>query len=167
MISSVAIIGIDHVSGHLSNADNMSPVADFYKKLGFHVLHEDEWRAGNLDKCSLTAGDNKVNIRPGPGVAPHIGWLWEGGIESLLTTLREAEIEVWKGPIPVTGGREGGLARAVAVCLLDPDGSPVVFISYDPDDIAKYPGQTPEEGFRIAAAQPDKRAAIAAYVKAR
>ncbi|GAA1827966.1 hypothetical protein GCM10009836_02120 [Pseudonocardia ailaonensis] len=146
----MAITGIDHVSSSLRVTAHMDATMSFYRALGFAVLHEDEYRSGTLDKCAITVGEHKFNMRgaEGHGVRPHVGWVWEGGIDALVEQLGESGVPIHRGPLPVTGGRDGGTRRCIAVVVTDPDGAPVTLVSYEPEDLARYDGVTHEEAYR-------------------
>ena len=135
----------------------------FYRNLGFNVLHDDEWRAGLMDKVAVNAGEQKLHIRAdtASNVAPHVGWIWEGGIDILIGHIREQGLEVHRGPAVAVTGRDRATARGVVVIVCDPEGTWVAFVSYDADDLAKYNGPTLDEQFRVAAEQGE--AAVAAF----
>ena len=166
------ITRIDHVALPITNGEE---VFEFYKHLGVEILHEEDWLADKVDKCGIQFGtDNKINVRPKkrevrealaaqaaeeskpPGIESngHVCLEWEGGIDSLIDRLAEGGTPHKLGPAPRIGGREGGYARGVSVYVFDPDGKWLEFISYAPADLAKYPGQTPEERYaeKMAAA---------------
>jgi hypothetical protein len=158
------ITGIDHYSGRLRSSENMEAAIAFYRVVGFNVLHDAEWSAGQIDKISVNAGDQKMNIRPdkSSGVPPHVGWIWEGGIDNLVSKLQSINVKIVRHPTPIIGGRNHGTARGICVVVSDPERTPVAFISYDPADLAKYDGPTYDEGYRSAAAQGE--AAIASFL---
>jgi catechol 2,3-dioxygenase-like lactoylglutathione lyase family enzyme len=144
----MGIKGFDHIT--VSTADAQAKF-EFYRKLGFGVLFEDEMASGELDKAAFTCGDNKINFRERKDAVtkpPHLCLVWEGGIDALVADLGKQGLAASMGPVPRLGGLDGGETRGVSVYIHDPDGMVLEFISYDPDDIARYPGQTSEERFR-------------------
>ena len=53
--------GIDHLAMPTANAEALIA---FYKKLGFEINDEAEWRAGEANIFSIQAGDSKINVHP-------------------------------------------------------------------------------------------------------
>src|SRR5579862_6234224 len=157
------ITGIDHFSGHLHDPSKMEETMDFYRKLGFNVLLDSEWRSGLSDKIAVYAGEQRMNIRPdtSSNVAPHVGWIWEGGIDNFVEHVEAMGLEVHSGPTPAVAGRDNATARGIVVIVRDPEGAWVAFVSYDPADLAKYDGPTFDEAFRAAAEQGPE--AVAAF----
>jgi catechol 2,3-dioxygenase-like lactoylglutathione lyase family enzyme len=144
----MGIKGFDHIT--VSTADAAKKF-EFYRKLGFGILFEDEMASGELDKAAFTCGDNKINFREKKGDVlkpPHLCLVWEGGIDTLIADLHEQGLTVAMGPVPRLGGLDGGLTRGISVYVRDPDGMALEFISYDPEDIVRYPGQTSEERYK-------------------
>ena len=86
--------GFDHVS--LPTADAEAFIA-FYKRFGFTIIYEDEWRAGDFPLFAIQVGEHtKINVHPpemwqnpkftakGPTATPGCGDLcfyFEGTIE--------------------------------------------------------------------------------------
>ena len=149
----VPVTGFDHAA--IPTADSERLIA-FYSSLGFGIDGEDAWRAGTLPIFSITFGDNKINVHPealvehrgqpwylrGPTAEPGCGdfcFVWEGGIDTLLARLAAAGVEPIEGPVPRIGGRAAGTGSGVSVYTRDPDENLLEFISYDPDDVARYP----------------------------
>lgn len=148
----MGVAGFDHVA--LPTADAARLFA-FYRRLGFGVLGEEEWRAGTGAICSITFGDNKVNVHPetmvarrghpdylrGPTAEPGCGdlcFVWEGGIAALVDVLSGAGVPAIAGPVVRVGGRGGGATRGVSIYVRDPDDNLLEFISYDPEDLAVH-----------------------------
>lgn len=146
------VTGFDHAA--LPTADSERFLA-FYKALGFGIEGEDAWRAGTMPIFSITFGDNKINVHTevllarrddpaflrGPTAEPGCGdfcFVWEGGIDALLTALAAAGAPVIDGPVRRVGGRNQGRDTGVSVYTRDPDDNLLEFISYDPDDVARY-----------------------------
>ena len=143
----------DHVSLPIERTDEMIA---FYEALGFDVVGVDRWRRGEHPLFSISFGDNKINVHPeelvrrarsdprflrGPAAAPGCGdlcFVWEGGVDALLALLRETATETIAGPVARVGGRGGGAQLGISVYVRDPDANLLEFISYDPDDVARW-----------------------------
>jgi catechol 2,3-dioxygenase-like lactoylglutathione lyase family enzyme len=155
----MGVAGLDHVA--LPTADAARLLA-FYRRLGFSILGEEEWRQGTRATCAIAFGDHKINVHPetmvahrgkpfylrGPAAEPGCGdlcFVWEGGLDALLATLADAQVEVIEGPVRRLGGRGGGVTAGVSVYVLDPDQNLVEFISYDPADAGRAAGPAPRE----------------------
>ena len=54
-------VGIDHIAIPTANAERL---IEFYKRLGFTINDEAEWRAGNARIFSIQIGDSKINVPP-------------------------------------------------------------------------------------------------------
>ena len=57
----MSTVSIDHIAMPTANAENLIA---FYKKLGFHINDEAEWRAGTAHIFSIQVGDSKINVHP-------------------------------------------------------------------------------------------------------
>jgi hypothetical protein len=82
----------------------------------------------------------------GPTAEPGCGdlcFVWDGGIDDLLARLSETGVTPIEGPVPRLGGRAGGTTPGVSVYARDPDDNLIEFMSYEPDDVARYPGRAP------------------------
>ena len=55
-------VGIDHIAMPTADAERLMA---FYKKLGFAVNDEEEWRAGTANIFSIQVGESKINRPPG------------------------------------------------------------------------------------------------------
>ncbi len=85
----MSTVGIDHIAMPTANAERL---IEFYKRLGFSINDEAEWRAGNARIFSIQIGDSKINIHPegvvadlrGPTAVPgctDICFVWDGSAE--------------------------------------------------------------------------------------
>jgi len=132
----------DHVV--IPTADPEALLA-FYKRLGFTVLREAEWRAGKSLMFSLAFGDNKINVHPpevwqsgrfslrGPTAVPGCGdfcFVWDGTTEEVAAWLNEAGAEVIEGPVKRDGGRALGTGVGTSLYTRDPDGNLLEFMVY-------------------------------------
>ena len=148
----MGVVGFDHVA--FPTTDILRLLA-FYRRLGFDILGEEDLRAGRRLTCSLIVGDQKINIhsesmvpmrgRPeylrAPAAEPGCGdlcFVWEGGLDTLLTRLGRLEVAPIAGPVPRRGGRGGGDTQGVSVYIRDPDDNLIEFISYDPANLTSY-----------------------------
>ncbi|GIX46496.1 MAG: virulence protein [Candidatus Tectimicrobiota bacterium] len=134
------VVGFDHVALPTQDAERCLA---FYKRLGFAILGEEAWRQGQAPTFAIQVGPQaKINIHPPGFVAPLRGetarpgcgdlcFVWEGGLEALLATLRRAGVAILEGPVPRRGGRDGGRRRGRSVYLRDPDGNLLEFIVYE------------------------------------
>ena len=123
----MSTISIDHIAMPTANAEKL---IEFYKRLGFAINDEDEWRAGDANIFSIQVGDSKINVHPegytaslrGPTAVPgcaDICFVWNGTAEGCETMLREADVQIIAGP----GPRRGALKNrnAVSIYARDPD----------------------------------------------
>ena len=125
----MATVSIDHIAMPTENAERLIA---FYKKLGFKINDEDEWRAGNARIFSIQIGDSKINVHPegvvanlrGPTAVPgctDICFVWDGTVEECQKMLAEAGVEVIAGPGPRKGARGGGGHPSLSLYARDPD----------------------------------------------
>lgn len=150
------VTGFDHAAIPTADAERLIA---FYTSLGFGIDDEDGWRAGRRRVFAITFGDNKINVHPedlvrfrgepwylrGPTAEPGCGdfcFVWEGGIDELLALLARAGVQPIEGPVPRIGGRGAGTGHGISVYVRDPDENLLEFISYDPDDVARFPPAT-------------------------
>ena len=139
----MGVVGLDHVA--LPVRDPVATMA-FYGALGFELPDEAAWRRAEHPRLTVACGDQKLNLHApqewqdpaftlrAPAVLPgcaDLCFVWEGGLEALLETLRRARAGVEAGPVARTGGRDGGRARGTSVYTRDPDGNLLEFITYD------------------------------------
>ena len=107
------VAGIDHVAMPTANAERL---ITFYKRLGFLINNEEEWRSGKANTFSIQVGESKINVHPegytaslrGPTATPgcaDICFVWGGTVEECQKMLNDAELEVIQGPVPRSGGR--------------------------------------------------------------
>ena len=129
------VSGFDHVAAPMRSTEAM---LRFYRDLGFQV------REGERI-CSVHFGDHKINFhRPAlwqseqftlraPAAEPPCGdfcFVWDGTESALSETLARAGAEIVTGPVPRTGGRDGGTAEGTSIYTRDPDGNLLEFIVY-------------------------------------
>ena len=119
---------IDHIAMPTANAERL---IEFYKRLGFTINDEIEWRAGEASIFSIQIGNSKINVHPegftaslrGPTAVPGCGdvcFVWEGSAEECKKMLDDAGVEIISGP----GARRGGRGKdipAVSLYARDPD----------------------------------------------
>ncbi len=122
-------VGIDHIAMPTADAERLMA---FYKRLGFAINDEEEWRAGTAGIFSIQIGDSKVNVHPerymanlrGPTAVPgctDICFVWEGTVEECQRMLADAGVEVVQGPVSRKGGRQRGAAPSLSLYARDPD----------------------------------------------
>ena len=125
----MATVGIDHIAMPTANAERL---IQFYKKLGFTINDEAEWRSGTANIFSIQVGDSKINIHPegytasyrGPTAVPgctDICFVWEGSVEACQKMLSDVGIEVIRGPGARKGARQHGALPVVSLYARDPD----------------------------------------------
>jgi len=135
--------GFDHVS--LPTADVEACIA-FYRRLGFGILYEDEWRAGTVRWIAIQVDDHvKINVHPpemwqdsrftlrGPTAAPGCGDLcfyFDGTIAEAEAMLLEAGCEIAFGPVDQRGGADAGQRKGTSIYARDPDGNLLEFMTY-------------------------------------
>ena len=124
----MSTVSIDHIAMPTANAERL---IEFYKRLGFTINDEDEWRAGKANAFSIQVGDSKINVHPegytaslrGPTAVPGCGdicFVWDGtAADECEEMLDKAGVEIISGP----GPRRGALKHRDAVSLYarDPD----------------------------------------------
>ena len=122
-------VGIDHIAMPTANAERL---IQFYKKLGFTINDEAEWRSGTANIFSIQIGDSKINVHPegytasykGPTAVPgctDICFVWEGSVEECQKMLSDAGVEGIRGPGVRKGARKNGILPAVSMYARDPD----------------------------------------------
>ena len=122
-------VSIDHLAMPTANAERL---IEFYKRLGFAINDEAEWRAGTAGMFSIQVGDSKVNVHPegytaslrGPTATPgctDICFVWDGTVEDCQAWLAESGVEVIRGPGPRKGARARGTLPAETLYARDPD----------------------------------------------
>jgi catechol 2,3-dioxygenase-like lactoylglutathione lyase family enzyme len=132
------VAGIDHVAMPTANAERL---ITFYKRLGFLINNEEEWRSGKANTFSIQVGESKINVHPegytaslrGPTATPgcaDICFVWGGTVEECQKMLNNAEVEVIQGPVPRSGGRGRGTAPSLSLYCRDPDENLLEFMIY-------------------------------------
>ena len=134
------VTGFDHVA--IPTADSERFI-EFYKRLGFPILNEQEWREGKSRIFMLQLGPNNIiNVHPAGFVAhlrgdtatPGSGdfcFVWDGTIDEVLEMLKNAAVPVLDGPVPRRGGRGAGSVPSQSVYIRDQDGNLLEFMVYD------------------------------------
>jgi catechol 2,3-dioxygenase-like lactoylglutathione lyase family enzyme len=137
----MAVQGFDHVA---IPAEKLDELIIFYRRLGFTILGEEEWRAGKYPLVAIQFGENKINLHSpalwqrhdfalrGPAALPGCGdfcFVWDGGLASLTALLVEADAPVEVGPVQRQGGRG---VMGTSVYTRDPDHNLLEFIVYPP-----------------------------------
>lgn len=133
----MATISIDHIA--LPTAD-IERLMAFYKRLGFTINHEHEWRNGTANIVSIQVGNSKINVHPegytaslrAPTAVPgsaDICFVWVGTPAECQQMLRDAGVEIISGPAP----RQGALQHKPAVSLYarDPDQNLLEWMIYE------------------------------------
>lgn len=122
-------VSIDHLAMPTANAERL---LKFYKRLGFGINDEAEWRAGTASIFSIQIGDSKINVHPegytasfrGPTATPgctDICFVWDGTVEECQAWLAESGVDVIRGPGPRKGARARGVLPAKSLYARDPD----------------------------------------------
>lgn len=139
----VPIEGLDHVA---IPSDDPGRLIDFYVALGFAVVGEQAWRAGESPFLAFALGDCKINVHApalwrnpdfalrGPAAQPGCGdvcLVWNGSVEDAAALIASAGGELIDGPVGRVGGRAGGTTTGTSVYTRDPDGNLVELITYD------------------------------------
>ncbi len=133
------VAGFDHVALPTADADRF---IEFYKKLGFAIIDEDEWRRGEARIFAIQIGGSKINVHPqglnanlrGVTATPGCGdlcFVWDGAVDEVLKMLSDAGVEVIQGPVPRKGGRDGGQGVGTSVYVWDPDRNLLEFMVYE------------------------------------
>ena len=133
------VAGFDHVALPTSDADRF---IEFYKKLGFSIIDEDEWRRGEARIFAIQIGNSKINVHPqgmtanlrGVTASPGCGdlcFVWDGAVDEVVKMLADASVEVIQGPAPRKGGRDGGQRFGTSVYARDPDDNLLEFMVYE------------------------------------
>ena len=134
----MATVSIDHIALPTANAERL---IEFYKRLGFTINAEADWRAGKADIFSIQVGDSKINVHPegyiaglrGPTAVPGCGdicFVWDGTADECKKWLENLKVEVIEGPGPRKGARCGGTLPAVSLYARDPDDNLLEWMIY-------------------------------------
>lgn len=137
------VTGFDHVA---LPARDPEALLDFYKKLGFGTIHEEEFRAGDYPIFAIQIGeDAKLNFHgpalwqdpsfeaKGPSAQPGCGdlcFVFDGSIDEAEALIRAAGGEIAYGPIDQPGGGARGTREGTSVYTRDPDGNLIEFMTY-------------------------------------
>jgi catechol 2,3-dioxygenase-like lactoylglutathione lyase family enzyme len=137
------IRGFDHVA--LPTRDPEALIA-FYRRLGFPIIYEQEWRSGELPIFAIQVGpDAKINVHPpemwqdpsfearGPTALPGCGdlcFVFDGSIDDAVKLIRDAGAEISYGPFDQKGGGLAGQREGTSVYTRDPDGNLIEFMTY-------------------------------------
>ena len=132
-------VSIDHVAMPTADAERLIA---FYKRLGFDINDEAEWRAGTANIFSIQIGESKINVHPerymanlrGPTAVPgcmDMCFVWNGTVEACQAMLAEADVEVIQGPVPRKGARQRGAAPSLSLYARDPDGNLLEWMIYE------------------------------------
>jgi catechol 2,3-dioxygenase-like lactoylglutathione lyase family enzyme len=131
--------GIDHIAMPTANAERLIA---FYKRLGFLINNEEEWRAGTAPIFSIQVGEfSKINVHPegytaslrGPTAVPgctDICFVWEGPVAECQKMLEEAGVTIIRGPVARPGGRGRGQAPSLSLYARDPDDNLLEWMTY-------------------------------------
>ena len=138
----MSVAGFDHVAIPVERTEEMIA---FYRRLGFTVVGEEQWRTGARPSFAIQFGEHKINVHPpalwtrrdftlrGPAARPGCGdfcFVWDGTLTELQATLAAAGAPVEAGPVPREGGRDGGQRVGTSMYTRDPDGNLLEFIVY-------------------------------------
>ena len=58
------VVGFDHVALPTSDAERF---IEFYKRLGFEIIDEEQWRRSEARTFAIRIGESKINVHP-PGL---------------------------------------------------------------------------------------------------
>ena len=135
--------GFDHIA--MPTADVERLIA-FYRGLGFEILYEDRWRAGDSRFVAIRVDEHvKINVHApelwqderftlrGPTAVPGSADLcfhYPGTIEECRAELAAAGVEVIRGPVTQKGGADGGQREGTSVYARDPDGNLLEWMTY-------------------------------------
>ncbi len=139
----MTVRGFDHVS--LPTGDPEACI-DFYRRLGFNILYEMEWRAGDSQLFAIQVGEHsKINVHPpklwqnpkfearGPTAKPGCGdfcFFFDGSLEAAEKLSVDAGSEVIFGPYDQKGGGQAGQRQGTSIYCRDPDGNLLEFMTY-------------------------------------
>ena len=131
------ITAFDHVALPMEKTQEM---VRFYNALGCRVVEQNSGRI-----FAVIFGDNKINFHApalwqsgqftlrGPSALPGCGdlcFVWQGSPQSLDDTLAAAGAVIEEGPVPRTGGMNGGSTQGISIYTRDPDANLLEFIIY-------------------------------------
>ncbi len=149
------ITGFDHVS---FPAGDPEAILDFFKRLGFSTIHEEEWRRGDYPLFAIAIGeDGKLScdgpgmwqdaefVAKGPAAKPGCGdfcFVFDGSIAEAEQLIKDAGAEVEYGPMDQPGGGEKGQRMGTSIYTRDPDGNLVEFMTYPAAGIGGWTDQS-------------------------
>ena len=55
------VVGFDHIVLPTSDAERF---IEFYKRLGFSIIDENQWRKGETNRFAIQVGESKINVHP-------------------------------------------------------------------------------------------------------
>ena len=133
------VAGFDHVVLPTKDSEQF---INFYKRLGFSIIDEEQWRSGETNRFAIQVGESKINVHPpeltgvmrGTTATPGCGdicFVWDGTVDQVLQLVSDAGAEVADGPVRRRGGRNAGQTWATSVYVWDPDGNILEFMVYD------------------------------------
>ena len=117
----------------------------FYKRLGFEVVGEQEWREGKARMFAFAFGDSKINVHPpdvwqswrfslrGPTAVPGCGdfcFVWDGTVDEAKALIESSGTEIIEGPVSRVGGKAAGTGTGTSLYFRDPDGNLLELITY-------------------------------------
>ena len=131
-------VGIDHIAMPTANAERLIA---FYKRLGFPINNEDEWRSGKVPTFSIQVGDSKINVHPegytaslrGPTAVPgcaDICFVFQGTVDECQKMLKDAGVPIIRGPVARPGGRGRGKVPSLSLYARDPDDNLLEWMIY-------------------------------------
>ena len=138
----MAIAAFDHAVIPTGQPEEMIA---FYKRLGFSVPGEQDWRDGKARIFAFATANFKLNVHPpevwqsgkfdlrGPTAVPGCGdfcFVWEGTVDEARALIESTGAEVIVGPVDRVGGRSAGTATGSSVYTRDPDGNLLELITY-------------------------------------
>ena len=102
----MSTVSIDHIAMPTADAEKLIA---FYKRVGFAINDDAEWRAGKAGIFSIHVGDSKINVHPegytarlrGPTATPGYGdicFVWDGTADECKQMLQDAGVEIISGP---------------------------------------------------------------------
>ncbi len=134
----MSVSGLDHIALPTNQPTAMMM---FYREIGFQVPEEHLWRDVENPMLVIQCGNQKINLHEpaewqdkqftlrGHSAMPGCGdmcFVWDGTVESLLSTLQKAGAPVEAGPVNRYGGRGAG----TSIYTRDPDANLIEFIIY-------------------------------------
>jgi catechol 2,3-dioxygenase-like lactoylglutathione lyase family enzyme len=134
----VRVSGFDHVAITVADVD---ATIDFYRRvLGGQLLHEEQWRSGQMPIALVAIGANRLSVHPAAKpAAPHalaptpgsadLCFRWEGTIAEAVAQLEANGVAVEEGPVPRPASNG---ERGQSVYFRDPDGNLLELLTLTP-----------------------------------